>query len=445
MDNFASASPGPIGTLGSWADAARLVRRTGFGGTGAAVDAAASMGAARYLAMTLAADPAKDPGALATPSPTFAEVTKGSDVAARKTRNQQLRGQLQELAGWWIRRMVAVERPFGEKLTFTWHNHFATSATKVRNPAWLLAQNEKLRTMGRGEFRPLALAMLTDAAMVFWLDGQKSTVGAPNENLSREFMELFALGHGDGYTEQDVREGARALTGRRILPDGSTAIRRKLHDEGAKTLLGVTGNLDDVGYCDAILARPASASYVATRMYGRFVSDQAPTLAVVNACTASYGSSRNISGMLTTMLGSADFTAAAGTKVIEPVEWLIGAVRALQVPVPDQTAANKLLAVLRGLGQIPFSPPNVSGWPAGAAWLSTAAADLRMTTAAALVKKANLDTVSAAAPAERVAAIGHLLGIASWSARSAAVLEGETAHPARLATIALNTPEYLTN
>jgi uncharacterized protein (DUF1800 family) len=436
------------GTQGSWAAAARLVRRTGFGATGTAIDAVASMGTAKYLATTLAADPTKDAGAIATPLPTFdsiAPVGKAADTAARKTHNKQLQGQLQEMAGWWVRRMVSVEQPFGEKLTFCWHNHFATSANKVRKAAWMVAQNQKLRTMGRGEFRPLALAMLTDAAMLFWLDGQKNTVGAPNENLAREFMELFALGHGDGYTEQDVREGARALTGWRITPDGGTVLRPKLHDDGIKTMLGVTGDLDDIGYCDAILARPASGPYIATRMYGQLVSDHAPTLAVVNACVAGYGSSRNLTGMLSAMLGSTDFIAAAGTKVVSPVEWLIGAVRALKVPVPDQPAALKLLSVLRGLGEIPFYPPNVSGWPAGAAWLSTAAADLRMSTAATLVRKADIDPVGSAPTSSRIDAVGHLLGVPAWSSRTAAVLKEAVADPARLVTIALNTPEYLTN
>jgi uncharacterized protein (DUF1800 family) len=222
-------------------------------------------------------------------------------------------------------------------------------------------------------------------------------------------------------------------------------MRPKLHDNDPKTLLGVTGNLDDVGYCDAILGRPASARYLVTRMYGQLVSDHAPTVAAVNAGVAGYGSGRSISGMLSALLGSTDFTAAAGTKIISPVEWLVGAVRALQVPVPDQAAAVKLLAALRGLGQLPFYPPNVSGWPSGAAWLSTAAADLRMTTAVTLVRKANLEAVSGAAPTNRVDAVRHLLGVPVWSARTATVLKDAVADPPRLVTIALNTPEYLTN
>ena len=440
---FTPPSPGS----GAWASAARLVRATGFGGTGSSIDAAAAMGTATYLTKVLAADPASDRGALATPPPELKMLPalgKDADADAKKSRNTQIKQQNQELTSWWLRRMVAVEQPFAERLTLLWHNHFATSTTKVRNAGWMLAQNQKLRALGRGDFHALALAMLTDAAMLYWLDGQRNTVGAPNENLSREFLELFALGHGDGYTEQDVREGARALTGWRIKPDGSTAVRPALHDNDVKTMLGVTGNLDENGYCDAALAPAAAARYLTTRMYGQLVSDHVPTVAAVSAGVAGYGGGRSITGLVTALLGSPDFTAATGTRVIGPVEWLVGTLRALQVPIDKASTVQNALSVLRGLGQVPFSPPNVAGWPTGAAWLSTAAADLRMTTAVSLTAKANLDTVSSAAPGGRIDATGYLLGIAKWSDRTAAVLKGFTADPKRLVTVALNSPEYLT-
>ena len=442
----ASFTPPATGSSG-WAAAARLVRATGFGGTGASIDAAAAMGGAAYLTKVLTADPAKDRGALATPPPDFAvppPLGKDADTTARKARNKELAQQSQQLSSWWLRRMVAVEQPFVERLTFCWHNHFATSIAKVRNARWMLAQNQKLRAMGTGDFHPLALAMLTDAAMLDWLDGEQNKVGAPNENLSREFLELFALGHGNGYTEQDVREGARALTGWRIRADGSTAVRPALHDDGIKTLLGVTGNLDEKAYCDAALAPAAAARYLTTRMYGQLVSDHPPTVAAVQTGVAGYGSGRSVSGLVSALLGSPDFLAATGTRVIGPVEWLVGALRALRVPMDQQSTVSGALTVLRGLGQQPFQPPNVSGWPSGAAWLSTAAADLRMATAVSLAARADLDLISGVAQSERVAATGYLLGIGKWSDRTAAVLKDFVADPQRLVTVALNTAEYLT-
>jgi uncharacterized protein (DUF1800 family) len=340
--------------------------------------------------------------------------------------------------------MVSVEEPFGEKLTFLWHNHFATAATKVRRATWMAAQNETLRREGLGSFRTLALAMLTDPAMLFWLDGQKNSASAPNENLSREFMELFALGHGDGYTEQDVREGARALTGWRFRLDGTAYLKARAHDNGTKTVLGVTGNLDTTGFCDAVLSRPASPRFLASRLWSQLASANPLSAATLDQLVAAYGDRRDLRALLRAMLTSTEFTAAEGTIVIGPVEWLIGAVRALRIPVTEDAAALKLVAVLGVLGQIPFYPPNVGGWPSGAAWLSTAAADARMQAGAALAAKADLDAIRGSSAA-KVDAVGHLLGVGSWSSRSTSVLSDAAADPRRLVAIALNTPEYLTN
>jgi uncharacterized protein (DUF1800 family) len=430
-----------------WRATARLLRRTGFGTTGSAVDAARRIGFTPRVRDILLDDPTADAGARRTPLPAFdaiAPVGRSASKNERQQRNQQIRRQLSSLTTWWIRRMVAVEEPFGEKLTFLWHNHFATAATKVRRAGWLAGQNETLRRAGRGDFRTLALAMLTDPAMLFWLDGQKNSAAAPNENLSREFMELFALGHGDGYTEQDVREGARALTGWRFRPNGTVYLNARAHDDGSKTVLGVTGNLDTTGFCDAVLSRPASPRFVASRMWSQLVSANPPGAATLDRLVAAYGDRRDLRALLSAMLTSADFVAAGGTIVISPVEWLIGAVRALRVPIEDDTAALKVVAVLRTLGQIPFYPPNVGGWPSGAAWLSTAAADARMQVAVALASKANLDAIRGSTAA-KVDAVAYLLGVGSWSARTTAVLTEAATDPRRIVAVALNTPEYLTN
>jgi uncharacterized protein (DUF1800 family) len=429
-----------------WIARARLVRRSGFGATGTVVDASLSQDDAAYVAAVLAADPTTDPGALKTPAPTFgaiAALPTGATTAQRQAHNQQLGDQLSQLTTWWLRRMVAVEKPFGEKLTFCWHNHFATAATKVRVAHRLLQQNETLRTHGRGDFRTLALAMLTDAAMLDWLDGEKNTAQAPNENLSREFMELFALGHGDGYTETDVREGARALTGWKIRADDSTYLVARQHDTGSKTVLGVTGNLDQVGYCDAVLARPSGPGYLATRWWGQLASDTAPSSATLTALTGAYGSGRNLTALLQRMLTVPAFAAAEGSLVVDPVEWMIGAVRALRVPVADDTAAKKLVTVLRTLGQLPFYPPNVSGWPSGQAWLSTAAADARMQAASTLTREGDLSAITQTTTADRIDAVGYLLGIGAWSDRSVTALKPLVGNPPQLVAVALNTPEYL--
>ena len=196
------------GQSDGWTTTARLLRRTGFGVTGAQVDAVAKQNWPDYVDAALRADPDKDPGAVATPMPTLADghrPGKAASAQVRKEFNRELFSLMSGLSEWWLRRMVSVRQPVHEKLTLLWHNHFATSAKKVLFPGQMAAQNQKLRSLSLGDFRALAYAMLTDAAMLHWLDGDKNTVGANNENLAREFMELFALGHGNGYTEDDVR------------------------------------------------------------------------------------------------------------------------------------------------------------------------------------------------------------------------------------------------
>jgi len=424
---------------------ARVLRRAGFGATGPEIDAVTDP--AGYLHAALTGDPEADPGARATPIPSFPPPTplgKNASVADRKRYQSELGTQLDALTVWWLRRMAAVQVPVREKLTLLWHNHFATSAQKVRSAAEMAAQNRTLRTMGAGDFSALAYAMLTDPAMLRWLDAQTNTAKAPNENLSREFMELFALGHGNGYTETDVREGARALTGW-VIKNDAAVFDLKRHDSGTKTLLGVTGPLGAREYCDAVLARPESASYVAGRMWQQLASDDPPSAAALGRLTAAYGPGRDLGALITAILSDPEFIGGSDTVIHAPVEWLIGAVRAFRVPLTDDADARRVVGVLRTLGQLPFYPPDVGGWSSGQSWMSTAAAQTRLTAITALLKKADLTPISSAGKSDRVDAAGHLLGVGAWSDRSAKVLRTVAANPARLAAVAVNTPEYLTS
>ncbi|TSD94439.1 DUF1800 domain-containing protein [Skermania sp. ID1734] len=430
-----------------WLAAARVLRCAGFGARGSEVDAAVGSDVGALISAALQTDPESDPGARRTPVPTFPALQapgKAADIVARKQHNKQVQSQLSTLTAWWLQRMVAVQQPLHEKLTMTWHNHFATSVQKVRAAGYMAAQNAKLRAGARGDFRSLAYAMLTDAAMLRWLDGNQNTAKAPNENLAREFMELFSLGHGNGYTETDVRQGARALTGWTIRPDGTSVFNPRRHDGGIKTVLGVTGPLDARGFCDAVLDHPKSAGYVAGSLWQRLVSDTPPSPEALSRLLAAYGPNRNLAALTTAVLTDPDVQAGRTSIVLGPVDWLVGAVRGLQVPIDTEAEALTLASVLRNLGQLPFYPPSVGGWPRGQAWLSTAAAELRLRTAQQLTARADLSAVSQAARSDRVDAVGHLLGIGAWSDRSAAVLAPHVSNPAQLTAIALNTPEYLT-
>src|SRR5271163_3248601 len=391
------------GQSDGWITTARVLRRAGFGATGAQVDAVSGQNWSKYVDAALAADPVADPGAVATPMPTPPALRgpgKGASVADRKEFNQQLAGQMTKPSDWWVRRMVAVRQPIHEKLTLLWHNHFATSAQKVRSASDMAGQNRKLRSLSLGDFRTLAYSMLTDAAMMHWLDAQTSTAKAPNENLAREFMELFTLGHGNGYTEDDVRQGARALTGWVIRPaTGQTTMVPKRHDQAAKTIFGVTRNFDADGFCDAVLAQPKSPQHVAGRLWQQLASDTTPSSQALDRLVTAY--------------------APARLKMVN--------------------------STLHALGQRPFYPPDVGGWPHGRVWMSTASADVRMRAASQLARAGDLSTVEDAAADDRIDAVGYLIGVGAWSDRTVKALEPLVSRPVQLVSAAVNTPEYLTS
>jgi len=436
------------GQSSQWVATARVLRRAGFGVTGPEVDAAVRCDWPSYVGAMLDAHPDADRGAKATPMPALAEPHargKGATPAARKRYNQQLSEQQSVLSNWWLQRMVTVAQPVHEKLTLLWHNHFATSTQKVRVASHMAAQNQKLRTLSLGDFRALAYAMLTDAAMLRWLDGQSNTAKAPNENLAREFMELFALGHGNGYTEDDVRAGARALTGWVIHPDGHTSMMPKRHDAGAKILFGRSRNFDAAGFCDTVLAQPKSAQYVAGRLWQQLASDVPPSPATLDRLVSAYGPGRNLRALTAAILTDDAFTGSRAARINTPIEWLVGVIRTLRVPMHTPAQLKMAEGTLRALGQRPFYPPSVGGWPHGQVWLSTASAVARLRAASRLVQLGDLSGIESAAPGERIDAVGYLIGVGAWSDRTADALQPLVRTPPQLVAIAVNTPEYLTS
>jgi uncharacterized protein (DUF1800 family) len=431
-----------------WLATARLLRRAGFGATGPQIDAVANLDWSTYLDGVLGLDPDADPGALATPRPTPTTPpmpAADADAAELQTFLNEMFVQMEEMTSWWVRRMAAVREPIHEKLTLVWHNHFATSAQKVPTAEWMGLQNQKLRTLKLGDFHALAYAMLTDAAMLWWLDGQVNTAAAPNENLSREFMELFTLGHGNGYTEADVRAGARALTGWHIGFGGQTAVLADQHDTTVKTLLGVTGNLDHAAFCDIVLSQPHSAAFVASKLWMGLASDTAPSPAALDRISTAYGPDRDLKALTKAILTDPEFTGLAGTVVNTPVEWMIGLIRTLNVPLDNKQLLDATVTALTVMGQRPFYPPDVGGWPRGLAWLSKTSTAARVWAARTFTPLADLSAVESAGSADRIDAVGYLLGIGGWSDRTVAALKPHVDNPPQLVAAAVITPEYLTS
>jgi uncharacterized protein (DUF1800 family) len=426
------------------AEISHLLRRTGFGAAPAEVDAAVARG---YEAMVAALLAGAADGAVAPPDLGAEPARPKDDPAARKRYAAELRERSATLTLWWLDRMVATRTPFAERLTLTWHGHWATSLQKVRSPALMLRQNETLRRLGRGDFRELARAMVRDPALLLWLDGQRNRRGRPNENLARELMELFTLGVGT-YSERDVREAARALTGWRVdRVRGVAEPVPRWHDGGGKTVLGVTGDLDDRGLVDVLTARPESARFVATRLWTWYATPGGPPPAALDRLVAAYGPRRDVTALLRALVTDPAFRAPAARRalVATPVEYVVGTYRSLGLRVPrdDRRAGRALLGALAALGQVPFRPPSVGGWPGGAAWLSTAATRARLGFARAVAAAADLDAVAGAAQRDRPDAAARLLGLDGWTARTRAALADAAADPPRLVTLALVSPEYV--
>lgn len=418
-----------MGEISERAAVRRLYDRFGFGPKPGSMDAGFDAAIARLF--STAADAGAPPPAL-----TELPVADKGDKEAKKAANKGRARQELVLATWWLDRMVAGDRAT-ERLTWFWHGHFATSSQKVRNPQSMLAQNQIFRANARGSFTALAHAMIVDAAMIRWLDGNNNRKGAPNENLAREFLELFTLGIGH-YTEVDVFEGARTLTGWTVRRTSAQArFIPKRHDSDPKTIFGKTGDFDAKGFADLALAKPESAAFVVGRLWFRLVSPTPPSAQTLARLVAAYGSKRDIQAVLKAIVVEPAFRDSASAMVKQPVEWAVGLMRALNVrPAKfDDKTRLKVLAGLRGMGQVPFRPPSVGGWPSGASWLTTSAGVARLQLAQLLVKQTDLGKLS-------VDGIRVLLGVDAWSARTRDALAGLT-DPAQLTAVAACAPEYV--
>ncbi len=280
--------------------------------------------------------------------------------------------EIRRLSRWWGERMMKTERPLQEKLALFWHGHFATGNVKVRDYRKMLQQLELFHTRGKGPLRELLRGVATDPAMLVYLDAGQNVKGHPNENFAREILELFTLGPGN-YSETDIREAARAFTGWTHDPHTlSFVIDTNQHDTDPKTFLGHTGNFDGYDIIDLILEQPATAHFLAGKLYRYFVRDT-PDPAVIRALAEQYrASGYDTAGLLRTIFLSRDFHAPAsvGSQIKSPVHLVVGTYRKLglaELPgVPDFHVTTERL------GQRLFEPPNVAGWAGGRSWITSA-------------------------------------------------------------------------
>lgn len=295
----------------------------------------------------------------------------------RQQRQRQDRRQIADMQRWWLTRMIETPRPLEEKMTLFWHGHFATSYRTIEDSYHMFQQNQLFRKHAVGSFSDLLYAIIRDPAMLAYLDNNDSRVGRPNENLARELMELFGLGVGN-YTEQDIKEGARALTGY-TFQDNEFRFVHDNHDKGTKTILGRRGTLDGEDFVAAILAQRASSEFVATKLYDFFgmhvgsltEDDEAAVRGVTSRMAESLRNANyNVRPVLRRLFMSRHFyhPRVMRNRIKSPVELVVGAVRSLHTPVRDLSV---LLQAMDLMGQSLMFPPSVKGWDGGRSWINT--------------------------------------------------------------------------
>jgi uncharacterized protein (DUF1800 family) len=422
----------------SWSRSAahHLARRAGFGGTPAEIDALTAMGhdaAVRSFIETDAIDNSALEAALATLTSVQPPATTAAYVLNTSTGLQK----------WFLHRMAFTARPLEEKMTFFWNQVLTSGIAKVNDGTLMWNQNKTQRSLALGRLDDLILAISKDPAMLIWLDNYTNTKGRPNENYGRELMELFTLGV-DHYTQQDVTEVARALTGWTITkPSGAPtsqyvfSFSASNHDAGSKTILGQTGTWDGADAIRIILEASDSRGSLSGRFLGAnlwaFFAYNDPPAWVVDELAAVYVSSnRSIRAVVDHIFRMNEFYEPHARKALirSPVEYVVAALRQLEAKTDMSTPAANLVPMGHNL----FNPVDAKGWEGDLDWINTGTvfarasfinslATNRGTTGTRLDLAALVAGKSLTTPRDVVNALADRLGVADAPPETLAIWE----------------------
>jgi uncharacterized protein (DUF1800 family) len=381
--------------------ARHLLNRAGFGGTPGQVRALAGMGlreAVDYLVDHHAVDEppveadafdrnimkpltADQRDSLRRARRTSDEVTLEQYRKRRQDAQRADRQQMWELQRWWLTRMIETPRPLQEKMTLFWHGHFATNYRAIEDSYHMFVQNQLFRRHAAGDFRALAHGVVRDPAMLRYLNNDQNRKAKPNENLARELLELFMLGEGHEYTEADIKQGARALTGYTFHDDEFIGLDsrqyRSRHDEGPKRILGRTGNFNGDDLVDIILTRRACSEFICWKLYRYFINDlpgvpnEQRQRFILDLAARFRADEYELGPLLKTLFRSRHFydPSNVGSQIKSPVQLIVQAVRTTRAPTRSLKA---LLSAVDLMGQNIFYPPSVKGWEGGRSWINTA-------------------------------------------------------------------------
>jgi uncharacterized protein (DUF1800 family) len=335
----------------------QLLRRTAFGGTAALLQQANQQGFQKTVDQLLATAPAQPP-----------PFAGGETLQAARNVN------VNDLEDWWITHMVTTPTPFQERLTLFMAGLFTSDYQKVGlNTPFLIWQNRTWRDMALTDLRSILKRVSIDPAMLVYLDGNGSNGrGTPNQNYARELMELFSIGL--VYSEQDVQQGAKALSGWRVPAAADNSMvgvfDPNRHFAGPVTFLGRTQPMDLDAVIDAILAHPNCAPFIAGKFVNEFVTATPDPAYVDRLATGFRNSGYQVKTLLRDLLASPEFAAQANFRglVKSPLDFMVGAARL--TGADPKVAVPVIRDYARQLGHEPFNPPNVSGWPSNASWLS---------------------------------------------------------------------------
>ncbi len=349
-----------------------LLNRAGFGATPTDIDAALALGREAFLTKLFNGfAPDVAPFEISEPVRPTPEERRSMTEEQRKATYRTLRrddnGQLIEYAGWWIDQMTSQRHPLRERMVLFWHGLFTSSAKDVKNGEAMIRQNQLFRANALGSYADLLHAIVRDPAMLAYLNNTKNTRAAPNENLARELMELFSLGEGH-YSEADVKEAARALTGY-MERDAQFFFNRRQHDVGKKTVLGVSGDLDADQLVDVILKQDACPRWISGKLLEHYEGRAPSKERIEEYAKFLRAQNYHVDAFLKKLFDDPVFYSpeVVGQRIVGPIEFMVANCRRLGVNPPGGVIA----AGASLLGQQVFGPPNVKGWDGGRAWITT--------------------------------------------------------------------------
>ena len=286
--------------------------------------------------------------------------------AEKKLGNEEERKRFNKLQAWWLGRMYTAENPLQERMTLFWHNHFVSSFQKVKSSSFLFQQNNTFRENSFGSFKELTKKILYDNAMLIYLDNNDNKVGKPNENLSRELLELFTVGIGN-YTEEDIKQGAKALAGLSPAEIGGR-YRSKREDNSSKVYLGKKGNLKANDLVDAIFDHPKVTIRITEKLLKYFLTDTPDSKLIEKYAECLDKNKFKVSAVVEKIFLEEDFNNYSGAKIKDPLTFILQTFYEVNFKTVPYRPTLKFL---KNQGMELFNPPNVKGWDGGRAWLDS--------------------------------------------------------------------------